>query len=281
MPVGKVMLMRTRWYPRPHDMRHSWFMSMEVANQDATNYPIAMYDEGLGNPGSYNANPEHASFAETGGPNVYPESRINLMVSQFDVSLTKGTLVTDNIDTVRFGYMPIFMAFKEDYIAIDELSSTETQDVLDMQTESTDRQGYPGWNNTKMTEKYSNSSLLDAAVPGLTTTQKLEGVTFSAANYYDALHYMTIQGKLKMIQGGLKWIVLTRDRPHVKIKMRLRGKTKRANPYMYFGCLFNLPQVDTAQQFAVSGDTTAISHLSINAHTRYNEWQQGFDFDRV
>ena len=60
------------------------------------------------------------------------------------------------------------MSFLEDYIAIDELSSLETQDVLEMQSEATDRQGYPLYNAVDMVAKYTGSSTLATNVPGLT-----------------------------------------------------------------------------------------------------------------
>ncbi len=166
--MHQTRLMKTAWYPRPHNMRHSWAYSLESGVDNfGTIYPISMYDEGLGNPSAYEANPENAAFVVSAGPNCYPESRIENIIAQFNISLAKGA-ITENVPAVRIGYMPIFMSFKEPYIAIDELSSAEVQDILELQTESTDRQGFPLYNNVDMRTKYTSSAVLDAAVPGLT-----------------------------------------------------------------------------------------------------------------
>ncbi len=275
-------LMKTRWYPRPHDMENGWFHRLEPGNNSmATIYPMVMYDEGLGDPASYNAHREHASFVVAGEPNCYPESRVDLITAKLELSLTKPALRTDNLVAVKCAYMPIFMSFKEDYIAIDELTSVETQDLIEMQTESTDRQGYPLYNGTKMPEKYSGSGTLAANVPGLTTTQIIEAVTFFPNNFYDGIHYLSIAGKLKAIQGGLKWLTLTENRPLATIKIRLRPKVKRMNPYTFFGCMVYVPDVDTATQTHVSADTTNINHVEARFMVRYNEWNQAFDFNKV
>jgi len=56
--------MKEKWYSRPHDQFTAFNIGLEDA-QNSTIVPIAFYDEGLGSPGSYNANPKHASFSET------------------------------------------------------------------------------------------------------------------------------------------------------------------------------------------------------------------------
>ena len=45
------MLMKQKWFPRPHNLQHSWVHDIEsgVVNQ-ATIYPIVIHDEGLGTP---------------------------------------------------------------------------------------------------------------------------------------------------------------------------------------------------------------------------------------
>ncbi len=57
----KFIRSKVKMYPRPHDEGHSWTMGLE-GTPDSTIYPFLLYDEGLGAPSAYNANPEHASF---------------------------------------------------------------------------------------------------------------------------------------------------------------------------------------------------------------------------
>ncbi len=166
---GKTKLMKTRWYPRVHNLRHSWFHGLEtgVVNQ-YTILPIAMTDEGLGTPSGEETNPENAAFLEVTMPNCFVDSRIDNIFAEFNISMTKPALETDKLHIINFATMPIGMAFKEDYIAIDELTSLETQDVVEMQTEATDRQGFPLYNTVKMVERTAGSATLHANVPGLT-----------------------------------------------------------------------------------------------------------------
>ncbi len=276
--VLKSKLMRQRWYPRPHNFEKGWMHGLEtgVVNR-ATIIPILHYDEGLGSPSTYEANPENASFAEYGGSSCFVGSRVDLILSEFRFELTKAALETDKLHIVRCAFMPIFTSFKEDLIVIDELSSNEIQDVLELQSEATDRQAFPLYNGVKMVEKHTNSALMHADEPGLTSTQVLEGVAFSTGVFYDALHYMTIAGKLKAVQGGLKWFNLTKDKPYRTFFIKLRGKVKRMNPYTQMSVLVVVPQVDNLDQYPIAADTTNVSHVSVTAYNRYNEWHQDFN----
>ncbi len=239
------------------------------------------YDEGLGSPFTYESHPEHASFVDANEANCFPESKIKNVIVEMMVSLTKGALETDGLHAVQCCYMPIHMAFIEDYTAIDELTSVETQDVLEMLTESTDRQAHPLFNDIKLATKFGSSSTLPANQPGLTTTQLIEGVTFDHSLYYSALHYYTIAGKLKTVQSGMKWFTLTRNRPVKKIRFHITGDVKAMNPYTYFGIFFGVPPVGNRFQYHVAGDTTNISHVAVDTHVRYNEWNLGFDHEKV
>ncbi len=276
------VLRKITMYPRPHDLFHTWFMGLEtgVANQE-TIYPIVMNDEGLGAPDSYTANPENAAFVVSGGPNCFVESRVNNIVCEIIISLTKAAIETDKLPAVRMSYMPIFTAFLENLVAIDELSSLEVQDVLELTSESTDRQAYPLYNDIKMVERGSGTATLDAAMPGLTASQVLEGVAFSSAIYYDAIHYYTIAGKLKKSQGGLRWFTLTQQNPVKRIRIRFSSKAKRMNPYTFFGVLLNLPKAGDGNQLPIATDTTNVQQISVMMRCRYNEWNENFDFSKV
>lgn len=281
--TGTHKLMKHMWFPRPHNFQHSWRHSIDSTGAKyATIYPIMFYDEGIGSPSGYNANREHALFAEAGEANCFVESRVDSAFVSMTISMTKACLETDKLSNIRFCYMPIMMAFKEDFIAIDEKSSQEVQDVLEMQTESVDRQAYPLYNGSKVIEKYVNSALMPANQPGLTLTQVLEYITFTTGDYYDMLQYMTNGHKLRTVQGGLKWGTLTRNRPNQTIRFRLRGKTKRMNPYTFWGILLLVPRIDTVDQIHIGADATIdMQHVDVMMTTRYNEWNQEFDFKKV
>ncbi len=160
--------MKQTWYPRPHDMTIIYGHGMESAVvNNTTIVPYNMYDEGLGTPINYNANPEHASFVEVNMPNSFPDSTINMVVGEISFSLTKGAIETDKVVAVRCGFMPIFTTF-DDIIAADEVSTLDISEVLELQREATDRQSYPLFNTVKMKAGISAATTLHANVPGLT-----------------------------------------------------------------------------------------------------------------
>ncbi len=168
MPT-RTRLMRTKWYPRPHNMEIDWgFACDNAAVNDDTIIPITMYDEGLGSPTSYEANPEHASFVEASEPNCYPESTVNLVTCNLRLTLTKAALETDKMHVLRFYTQPIFMSF-DDILANDEVSGLDIGELLEMQRETTDRQQFPLYNAVDMVAgAQGTTTTLAANVPGLT-----------------------------------------------------------------------------------------------------------------
>ncbi len=169
MSMVSRKLMKQTWYPRPHELRHSWGHGLETGVVNHTTiYPIIIQDEAQGTPSAYEAHPENAAFVNTSSPNCFTDSTVDFVIAKFTVQMTKGALVTDGLDMITFGYMPIFTAFIDDLTAIDELSSSEVQDILELQSESTDRQAFPLYNAVDMPIKFTGSTTLNADVPGLT-----------------------------------------------------------------------------------------------------------------
>ncbi len=280
--MAKTMLMKTQWYPRPHTDQIAWSHGLEsAAVNQATILPVVMYDEAQGAPSSYSANPRNAAFVTTSDPNCFPNSRINNIIVEMRFNLTKSAIETDKIVAARVYYMPIFTAFRESLQAIDELSQLETQDILELTSETTDRQCYPLWNTVDMKEPYLNIANLSAGVPGLTSGQSMEAVAFDPDLYYNMGHYMTNAGKLKSMNGGLSSFTLTPNRPFRKLRFRMRSKTKRMNEYAFFGILTYVPSVDSYYQYGNVGDTTDVNHINVHATYRYNEWNQAYDFEMV
>lgn len=275
-------MMKTTWYPRPHDQEINFGFACEsgAANQ-ATIVPLVMYDEGLGVISDYESNPENANFVETDSPNVYPDSRINSVNSTVTLTLSKAAYETDKLIALQYAVMPIYLNFKEDQTPNDELSGLDIGEILEMQMESTDRQSYPLWNNVDMVTGITASTLLPASVPGLTTNQNLEAVAFSIDDYYDALHYYTNGNKLRSVVGGLRWGMLSRNRPVKRFTVRGNPAVKRANEYMFCGILIYVPESGNPRQSFGLGDTTNVTHMHAHIHTRYNEWNENFNHKKV
>ncbi len=274
---------KVEMYAQPHDLRYGCNFELDDVTLDSTIMPIAFYDEGMGAPTSLETHPENAAFAVvTNQANCFINSRINIVLANLRFNITSKFL-DDNLASVRLSFMPIHMAFIDDYTAIDELSTLEIQDVLEMQTESTDNQGGPLYvAATDLPEATSGEALLATTTPFLDTDTGLEAVAFQSATYYNMLHFMTNSGKLKATQSGLKWFELDANRPTRSFDIMIRPKVKRMNKFTYFGVLVNVPVQTSLDQNSKAADITgATSYVHCTMRARYSEWNQDFNSRKV
>ncbi len=277
------MLRKVKTYPKPHRMGGSFSLELDDATIDSTILPIAHYDEGQGAPDSYNSHPQNAGFTVASKSNCFVDSRINKMLCKLTISATTKFL-DDNISAIKVGVQPIFMAFKEDYDAKDEITGLAVKTILGMEYETTDRQGRPIFNAAKMAEKYAGSNdLWEATDLGLTTDVGAEGVAFNLDTFYDALQFYTNAGKLRACQGGIKWLTITPDRPVQRYSVRIRPKVKRMNEYTFFGVNIIVQSQNSDYQYGVDvrdfGDAT--QYIDVDWVIRYLEWNDLFDHGKV
>ncbi len=277
-------LMKQQWWPQPHRIRGSFSFEFDDATLDSTIVTIANYDEGLGTPSARETHPENAAFVVTDDDcSCFVNSTINVVNAEFRFGLTSAFL-DHNLTALRFATMPIHMAFLDDYTAIDELTSLETQDILHMQTESTDRQGGPLYVATKdLPSKVAGLELQGGNQAFLDTDQGIEAVAFNHIVYYNGLQFLTIKNKLKSIQGGLQWHTLTKNRPFLTYKLRIRPNVKRMNPFTYFGLMIHaIAATGSDQPNTLTRDLTAATvYMDCDYDIRYNEWNQDFNFKKV
>ncbi len=274
---------KVEMYAQPHDIRRGFAFELDDATLDATIVPFAFYDEGMGAPTALETHPENAAFAVIANQaNCFINSRINLVLANIRVALTSKAL-DENLPAVRIGIMPIHMAFIDDYTAIDELSTLEVQDVLEMQTESTDNQGGPLYvAATDLPVAKAGTSLYATTTPFLDTTTTLEAVAFDPSVYYNMLHFMTNSGKLKVAQSGLSWFTIDANRPVKDFKISINPKVKRMNKFTYFGALITAPIHTLLDQIPSTADITAATqYVSVHVRTRYSEWNQDFNSRKV
>jgi hypothetical protein len=277
--VGIYRLKREKQYPQPHDVNASFLLNCKVADRICTIIPAVHHDEAMLASGK-NTHPEHASFAETTASNCCAESKVFKIMASMRISLTKSAITTDGIEALRIGFMSIHGAF-EDFDANDELTSVTTGDILELTKETTDRQTYPIYDGTDLTDKYTNSAHLNTDAMGLTTDTGLENVVFDIDQYYDALHYYTNGDKLKKVQNGLRWITLTKDNPTRVIHFRTSSNVKSINPYTFLGHLVVCPNAGTKYQIPIDADVTNVNHVSVEYRCRYLEWNDNFQHQRA
>ncbi len=271
-------LMKSTWYPQPHNIRGQCFFELDNATLDSTIVPFAFYDEGLGAPSANETNPRNSAFVLVADQaNCFVGSRINNIFAEFRFSLA-SPILDQNIPSVRFATMPLYFAFQEDYTAIDELTSLETQDVLHMQTESTDRQGGPLYVAATDLPAVGVSANLGTNTPFLDTDTGLEAVAFVTSTYYNAVHFHTTGAKYHSVSGGLRWHTLTPNRPTISQRYNITPKTKRMNEFTYAGLLVHMPiGGDEDQNFAIAEIAGAQNLVNMTWQIRYNEWNEDFN----
>lgn len=273
---------RSKWYPRVHDIHSTFAMSPtdDVAGEPATAIQTIRYDEGLGDPASFNSNPDHPSYAVSNGGGCYPESYVSALNGTIHFALNPALLGGDHI--IKVGYMVASLAFDNDYEADDQMSGEMVQDVLSLLHEDSDRQGYIDYSGTKVIEQYSDSALQEATQPDLTTNQRLEGIVFDFDKYYDALHYGKHGGKLKKVTSGIRWLTLSKQTPWIKIPIFQKAATKFLNEYAGHYVYMFVPEEGTKYQpFLKNGDTDINDYVHCSYIARYSEQNEYFDHSKT
>ncbi len=251
---------------------------MNGTTLNSTHVPILCYDEGQGDPASYNANPQHASFATTDEPHCYPQSKVNSLYSKTVVSMSKECWNTDKIEEFLCCVIPVYFSFKEDYEATDEVSTSTVAALLEMQKEATDRQGYPIFNNANLA---GDNVAMGTAQLGLTTDDAIEGITFDIDALYNALHYYSNAGKLRTCMGKPIFKRVRRGKSATfNLSYKMNPKVKRLNEYTYCGRIITIFNAASDIQLCQASDDTAVTHAVVSTLDRFAEWNDNFDMNR-
>ncbi len=273
-------MMKVPQFGRPHDLVSAWSMPVEsAAARASTIYPLITQDEGLGAMSAYESNPANANFVEANSSHCFPTSRINNIFCKLNVSMSKIMLETDKKSTVIFQTALIHTAFMDGELALDEISTLDLNEILELQNEQTDRQTFPLYNAVDLHDYKLNSYLdISAEQLGLTADLEIEGVAFSSGDYYDCLHYFTNGNKLRTICTPLKTHTLTRQHPSKDVFFQQQSNTKYMNPYAFLGILVHVPQMVSKEQIGEATDTTVeTSVLHFTSTTRYTEFNNEFN----
>ncbi len=277
---------RQTWrYPRIHNYEFGFGLDADdaAATKNSTIVPYMFQDNAMVDMETVKTNPENADFAVTDMPNVYAGSYVPSLSVRWVMYLrpTDTEIVHLQVNT-----MPIYSAFLNRLDAFDKKTGDDIETILELQHETTDEQCYPLWNGTKL---YEGGGTYDyhADVPGLTTTQQPEGVAFDKEKFFDAMHYYTNKQMLKNVTGGMRNHTISEPLvPHgrsiVTGGMRqVNSVCKSANPYMFCGELFHVPQAGSRSQYHLGAGVTAVEHLTVKGFVRFNEYSPDFNFSRA
>ena len=274
----KSTLIQTVAYPRPHNFTLKSYIQADSSTTNTLNFQAIRYDEGQGSPSSYYANPRHASFAEYNGAGTYPDSKINSLYGEVTVAMTTVAKDTDKLKHAPVAFIPYCLSFEEDYTAKDELSGLEVEDLIEMQHETTDNQGYPLYNGNKATVGAHDT--LHADAPGLTTNQTNEYITFDMDQLYDGFQYLTNAGKLRsVLPAGIIWRDIRDTSPaRFRFKLNLHPRVKRQNYFTACGVIVHIPD-DQSKYWPLEHNmlSAGSNHFIANGKFRYLEWHPDFN----
>ncbi len=279
---------------RKFDARHEFIASFaehinsSTGTRQSTIIPIIMNDDAQGDPMSFKAHPEHASWSEVAYANCYPDSEIKNMKIIVEFLVPKALSAITSV--VRVNYALISCAFPEDLDAIDEKSGLSMKEVLELQKESTDRQCYPLWNAVDML----SASTMHANIPGLTGGQLLEAVAFDPEVFKDQMRYGRIKGLLKKCTPIGYRSLFIRGRTVAGYTKRITfnftpSNAKFINPYTFLGILIRIsnatatnvldPQHD--QPILLTDVTSNVENVVCSVHVQYDERNPEFHMGKV
>ncbi len=181
---------------------------------------------------------------------------------------------------------------QEDIDAFDKKTGagSEIKTILGLEVETPGTTCYPIYNGTKLFEAggtFDTTYKEGFAAVGLGTDLQPEGVAFTKETFFDARHYYTNKEMLNLVTDQMKSYVISeplvsgRSVIHVHYNYATPSLCKFANPYMFCGELFHVPQTGSIDQYHIATETSAIEHLRVKGRIRFKEFNTDFNFARA
>ncbi len=276
-------------YPLRHEVDYSFGLSATSAAQNSTICTLVKNYKTVLDATTHDVNPKHASFVTDKGAVCQPMSIIDKLRLVIKINLTHDGFVTNQIQTIKCMWMPIFFSFPEKLDATDEKSTDTVAEILDLTKDATEEDVTPTWSTTKLdvsgvTELAHPVSTVNLAevfgLMNLTTDTTMESTPFNNQTFHRALKYYTNKGALKACIGQTRHVTL--DRNHMNktffIDKFVPRAVRRIMPYSFFGILFHVPRDPDIEQFYNSKTIGAgLSDIGFKVMARYHEWHPDFN----
>ncbi len=277
---------RTWKYPRIHRVSFGFGLDMDdtAATKNSTMAVYMMQDNALIDYEDIKTNPENADFSIVGNVQVAAGSYVpKLMVTW------RAWSPSAEVDVCHMMTQKIGISMLNRLDAFDKKTGNDIETILELTHETTDEQTYPLWNTVKL---YEGHQILDMPgdIPGLTANQQPEGIALDKDMFFDAMAYYTNKQMLGKVTDRYRhWYIngdLAKDRKTTEkivasTSTRVPSLCKYANPYMFCGEIFTLPQAGSREQYAKTGDVTAVEHITVNGIIRFAEYNPDFNFSRA
>jgi len=286
--VSKRDWPRLTWkFPRIHNFDFGFGLSAENTARASTIVPYMWQNNAIVDYETIKTNPENADFSVV----AYGDVCAGSYVPKVSVIWTAVIPPSDTeIVMLRFDTLGIDISMLNRLDAFDKKTGDDIETILELQHATDDEITYPLFNGTKLFESggtYDIAPLGGFADLGLTTDGQPEGVVFDKELFFDAMHYYTNKEMLKLVSDRMRTHIVSEPLvPHGRAmivggRRRVKSLCKFAQPYMFCAELFHLPQVGSRTQYHLAGETTAIEHLMVKGHVRFNEFNPDFNWARA
>ncbi len=274
-------------FPLIHNFNYGFGLSVDDELKNSTIVPWFFQDNALVDYELIKTNPENADFATVAYPNVMAGSYIPKVLVHKTITIYPGD---PEIDKIMFNTMEIGTSMLNRLDAFDKKTGDRIQDILELQSETTDEQCGPLYIGAtgKLFEGGGVQDLDFAKVPFLTTDGQMESVAFDKELFFDAMSYYTNREMLKLVTQRMKrWDLFDLDIPHGRTEVNVTRTVntpslcKFQHPYTYCGELFHLPQSGGTEQYHLAGQTTGVEHLTVKGYIRFYEFNPDFNFARA
>ncbi len=277
--------------PLPHVFRYDVELSLLSTEEQATMFMYMGTSKLTADPKTIEVNPRNALFAQETGPLICYDSMVQMATIITTFSMTSHMKVTDQLDIVKIYHQNIHGAFEDSWTPTDDKTGTKVAHILDVWEDATNEDVIPLYNNVDLVteEDFPVSTVNDTQTfshLSLTTDLKMEGINTDIPEWFDALQFYTIAGKLKTLAGPMRTLVLTKNRPTVTIVERkfIPKNVQYGNPFLYFGKRIKMPATTEFEQILSRNDiptSTTKGHVNVTSLIRYNEWNPDFDQTRM
>ncbi len=275
-------------YPLEHNFNFGFGLSAENSLKASTIVTWMMQNNSIVDYETIKTNPENADYVIAGYPDVCAGSVIpRIMV---DYKMFIPTADTEII-ALLMNTMKINTSFSNRLDATDKKSTNDVKTLIEMEMATDDETAYPIFNGTKLFEGAGaiDTTFKDGyADVGLGTDLQPEGVAFDKELFFDAKQFYTNKEMLNLVTQKMKTYMIVEPLVphgkavvHVHYNMPTPSLCKFANPYMFCGELFHLPQVGNIDQLHLAGETTAIEHVTVKGRIRFKEYNSDYNFARA
>ncbi len=276
------------YYPRVHNFDFGFGLSAENTLKASTIVTWFAQNNSIVDYETIKTNPENADFAVVNYPDVCAGSVIPRVMVDYSmyVPSTDAEIVILNMNTMK-----IHISMLNRLDAFDKKTGNDIETILELEHATDDEMTYPIFNGTKLFEAGGtlDTTFKDGfADVGLGTDLQPEGVAFDKELFFDAKQFYTNKSMLNLVTSKMRsYKIVEPIIPHGQAIVHNHYNTptpslcKFANPYMFCGELFHLPQVASIDQYHVAGDTTAIEHIRVKGRVRFAEYNSDFNFSRA